>query len=105
MIATRSFINKLVAALNRSDSIRTRDTARVEFETGYGESIVRYEDLNEYTHSIHFVNGDCQIGYFDNEGTYHWFSTMYNLSDCSNIAFVIDLSNRLYRMGKFIEEL
>ena len=103
MIITKAFINRFVETLNNAYELRTCGTAKM---IDGDEYVIRYEDLNGYTNSIYFssLDEECQIGYLDYDGKYHWFATMRNISTRTETVFMIDIAICLYRMENHIEE-
>lgn len=100
MKITKNFIAKLVKCLENNSGLSVYDV-RVE---DADEWIVRYEDANNVTHSIHFTEEECITGYILEDGTYKWHSTRKLSAYGDTAAFLFDIALTLRAQYEYVEE-
>lgn len=99
MKVTKNFITKLVKCLENSSQLTTYNV-RIENSE---EIIIRYEDINNVTHSIYFTDDECITGYIIND-VYKWFSTKKLSAYDDTSMFLFDIAITLKNQWCFVAD-
>ena len=104
MKATLSIMKKLAKNIENASALCASDV-RIHTEgCGAVESILRFEDGNNFTISCYIMENEFQIGYFLEDGTYKWYSTA-KLAAFSSIAdFMFIIGMKLKEVENYIEQ-
>lgn len=99
MNITKNTISKLVKCLENNSGLSTY-AVRVE---NSDEFIIRYEDVNDVTHSIYFTDEECITGYLI-DGVYKWHSTHKLLAYNDLSLFLFDIALTLKSQYEYVEK-
>lgn len=104
MKATMNVMKRLAKNIENT-SCMCAQNVRIHTEgCGAVESILRFEDGNNYTISCYLMGDEFQIGYLLEDGTYKWYGT-YKLAqfrDVSEFMFLIGI--KLKEVEEYIEK-
>lgn len=99
MKVTKNTIEKLVKCLKNNSGLSTYNV-RIE---DADERIIRYEDINDITHSIYLTDNECITGYLI-DGKYKWHSTCKLSAYDDTSIFLFDIGIALKEQYRYVEK-
>ena len=104
MKATINIMKRLAKNIENTSAL-CASNVRIHTEgCGVVESILRFEEGNNFTISCYLIEDEFQIGYLLEDGTYKWYGT-YKLNafkDISEFMFLIGM--KLKEVENYIEQ-
>ncbi len=103
MKATLNVMKRLAKNIENTSCLYASNVSIHTEGCGTVESILRFEDGNNFTISCYLMEDEFQIGYLLEDGTYKWYSTakLNAFKDISEFMFFVGM--KLKEVENYIE--